>query len=74
MACDPIDSQNLLDKHDLPLSIDFYKHMKLIGSGYCRDIVWHQYKNQYAAIIGHDEKDEVIDYVAKREKKGILRK
>ena len=36
--------------------------MKLIGGGYCRDIVWHQYKNQYAAIVGYDENGKIVEY------------
>lgn len=30
--------------------VDFYSKFELITKGACRDIVWHQYKNQYFLI------------------------
>lgn len=53
--------------------IDFYSDLKLIGSGYCRDIVWHQFKNQFAIIAGFDDKDQMVEYKVTKEKKGFFR-
>lgn len=52
--------------------IDFYSKLRLMGSGYCRDIVWHQYKNQFAVICGFD-KDRLVEYKVTKEKKGIFK-
>jgi hypothetical protein len=44
-----------------------------VGSGYCRDVVYHQYKSQFAVIVGFDAKDRQIEYREVREKRGILK-
>lgn len=48
--------------------------MKLIGGGFCLDIVWHQYKKQFAAVVAYDENQQLIEYKIHREKKGIFKK
>ena len=50
--------ESLLDRNET--GIDFYKKMKLIGGGFCLDIVWHQYKKQFAAIVAYDENHQLI--------------
>ena len=56
---------NRLDD-SLTKRIDFYSQLRLLGQGFCRDICWHQFKNQFAVICGYDAKDVLVEYKATR--------
>lgn len=53
--------------------IDFYYKFRQLGSGYCREIAWHQYKNQFAIIAGLDDHNKFIEVKVSKEKKGIFK-
>lgn len=44
----------------------------MIGSGYARDVVYHQYKRMYAVVGGFDDTGKIVEYGITREKKGIF--
>ena len=55
------EANDLLQHHqEVSNRIDFFSKFYLVTTGYCRDIVYHQYKNQFAAIVGFDDKDKIV--------------
>ncbi len=65
------EGQDLLQHHqEVSNRIDYYSKFYLVASGYCRDIAYHQYKNQYAAIVGFDDMDKQVEYKLTKDKKG----
>lgn len=65
------EAQDLLSQnHDVQNRIDYYTKFQLIGFGYCKDIIYHQYKRQYAIIAGFDEKDRMVEHKRVPYKKG----
>ena len=63
---------NRMDE-SLTKTIDFYSELRLLGQGYCRDISWHQFKNQFAVVSGFDDKDKLVEYKAAKDKKGFFK-
>lgn len=41
-------------------SLDFHSKLAVISSGYAKDIYWHQYKEQFAAIKGVDKTGKFV--------------
>jgi len=58
-------------------TLDFYSKLIKIDGGHARDVVWHQYKQQYrciyirlGAIKGEDKNGKIVEYIT--EKKGFM--
>lgn len=67
------EAQDLLGHHhEIQNRIDFYSKFELIASGYARDVVYHQFKKQFAVVAGFDDKDRPVEYRIGGGKKGLF--